>query len=66
MNPDFTLHDHGNIWLLTALNDAAAAWTHEYLQGAMTYAGGIVIEHRFVSDIVEGIESFGLTIGEIA
>ncbi len=60
---DFTLTDHGTIAILYPDSDEARDWVSEYLPGTH-FGGGIVIEHRYVGPIVEGIWADGLSIGE--
>ena len=61
---DFSLADHGTIAILTPLTAAGREWREEHLPSdAMTWGQcGVVIEHRYVSDIVNGIVNDGLTI----
>jgi len=52
---DFELNDQGNVWLFTPISNAAVQWLRKKLPedaprwGACSY----VIEHRYISDIVE-------------
>lgn len=44
-------------------SDAGRAWVADHIPSdAMHWCGGIVIEHRFVNDIVEGAIADGLEI----
>jgi hypothetical protein len=65
-NPDFTLSRTGSLAILTPLSAAGNAWACSRLYHAETqfYAGGVVLEPRYVADIVEGIENDGLTVRE--
>lgn len=61
--PDFSFLDEGTIAVLTPQTDAARAWVDEHIDpDHMQWAGGVVIEHRFVLDIITGLDSEGLTI----
>ncbi|MGZ5648786.1 MAG: hypothetical protein ACXWG8_00505 [Usitatibacter sp.] len=62
---DFDFSDHGSICILTPLTPEAREWRREYLpDDAMTWGrGGVVIERRYVSDILDGISIAGLSVG---
>ncbi|MGZ5078638.1 MAG: hypothetical protein ACXWHZ_03725 [Usitatibacter sp.] len=62
---DFDFSDHGSICILTPLTPAAREWRAEYLPSdAQTWGrGGVVIERRYVSDILDGIDIAGLSVG---
>jgi hypothetical protein len=58
---DFLLNDEGTIFLLTPVTEAATEWANEYLPGdAMHFGDAIVVEHRFIRDIVDGFTNDGL------
>jgi hypothetical protein len=63
---DFRLQDEGTIMILHPCNDEASGWIEDHLYGeelAPTWwGGGVVIEHRYVLDILTGIESDELTV----
>lgn len=61
---DFTLQDEGSIVVLHPGNDAASNWidNHLYTEQTQWWGGGIVIERRYVEDILDGIDSEGLTV----
>jgi len=61
--PDFRLIDAGTIAVLTPQTDAGTDWVEEFIpDDHQQWAGGVVIEHRFVLDILTGIEGDGLTV----
>lgn len=62
---DFLLTDHGSIAVLVPQTDAAVEWAGEHLTHPETqqWAGGTVIEPRYVGNIVDGIQADGLTVG---
>jgi hypothetical protein len=63
MAADFTLQPEGTLAVLYAYSEAADTWCKEHLpDDAMRWAGGIVVEHRYVQDIVAGIAEDGLTV----
>lgn len=60
---DFIVNNHGTLFTLHPLTPAAQEWIEEHLpEDRMHWAGGVVIEHRFVQDIVAGIQADGLTV----
>jgi len=61
--PDFILIDHGSITILRGATDAAKDWISDNLpDDALTHAGGVVIEPRFIDAIVSGLLADNLTI----
>jgi hypothetical protein len=61
--PDFHLQDEGAIAILFPRTRVAADWVAANLASdALTWAGGIVIEHRFVADILTGVHDAGLAV----
>lgn len=60
---DFTLENHGSIVLLQPHTEAARAWVSEHIpDDAMIWGTSIVVEPRYVSDIVDGIAEDGLEV----
>jgi hypothetical protein len=60
---DFVVEDHGSIFLLRPLNDAARNWVEEHIgqdNGYQPYFPTVVIDHSCISDIVVGIQNDGL------
>lgn len=61
--PDFLVENHGTIFLLQPLTPAALSWIEEHLpEDRLTFAGAVVVEHRFIADIVRGAIADGLVI----
>ena len=62
--PDFLVEDHGSIFLLSPQSDPARAWIDEHIsrEGFQPYWPIVVIEHRYISDIVERIQNDGLAV----
>jgi hypothetical protein len=61
--PDFLVENHGTIFLLQPLTPAANSWIEENLPADhMTFGGAVVIEHRFVVDIIRGAIADGLVV----
>jgi hypothetical protein len=61
---DFLVEDHGSIFLLSPQTDPARIWIDEHInrEGFQPYWPVVVIEHRYVSDIVAGIQNDGLEV----
>lgn len=66
VTPDFYLENHGTVFLLRPRNDAASSWLDDniYSENAeQTWFGdALVIEPRYVDDIVLGIIDAGLEV----
>ena len=61
---DFLFADHGSVTLLTPITAGARAWIIEHVSQDVTYFGrSVVIEPRYVDDILAGIDGDGLTVG---
>lgn len=60
---DFTLNDHGSIFILTPLSETANSWCDEYLpDDAQRWGAGYVVEPRYIEPIVSGIVADGMSI----
>ena len=60
---DFAVENHGSIFLLKPLTPSATSWIEEHIgqdNGYQPYFPTVVVEHRYVSDIVRGIQDAGL------
>lgn len=63
MPADFTVQNEGSIFLLRPLTEAARDWVAEHIPAdAQTFGDAIVIEHRYIGDIVDGAQRDGLTV----
>jgi hypothetical protein len=63
--PDFLVENHFTIFLLTPLTPAARFWVQENLpdeSDRIDFAGSIVVEHRYIADIVRGAIADGLSV----
>lgn len=61
---DFRVANHGSIALVTPQTAAARAWVDEHLpEDHLTFGGGVVVEPRYLDDILEGITVDGLSLG---
>ena len=58
--PEFTVENHGSIFLLQPQNKQAVDWVKEHIghgNGFQPYFPKIVVEHRYISDMVAGIRN---------
>ena len=63
--PDFVVQNHGSILLLIPRTISAKTWVEQNIgkdNGYQPYWPTVVIEHRYVADIVAGIEGDGLAV----
>jgi hypothetical protein len=64
---DFSLLDEGTICLLTPRSESARNWIDEHIgqdNGFQPYYPTVVIEHRYVGAILEGIAADGLAVSQ--
>ena len=60
---DFIVENHGTIFLLQPLTPAATSWIQENLpEDHMTFGSAVVVEHRYIADIVRGAIADGLEV----
>jgi hypothetical protein len=59
---DFFLAHHGSISTLLPMTPDAKQWVDENVPDPMYWGGSIVIEPRYVDDIVAGIREEGLIV----
>jgi len=60
---DFLVVNHGSLVMLTPLTQAAKDWCEEHLPEDRQYFGrGVVVEPRYIGDIVDGIVNDGLVV----
>jgi len=62
IRPDFTVENHGSIFLLQPQNKKAIDWVDEHIghgNGFQPYSPAIVVEHHYIADIVAGIRNDG-------
>jgi len=61
--PDFICENHGSLFLLFPLCQSAQSWVEEHLPTDVQWFGNaVVIEHRYVWAILEGIQNDGLAV----
>jgi hypothetical protein len=60
---DFLCENHGSIFLLRPLSQPAQSWINENISSdAQWFGNGVVIEHRYIWAILEGIQNDGLAV----
>lgn len=65
MNADFTVENHGSVFLLRPQSVAAKHWVEERIgedNGYQPYWPTVVVEHRYIRNIVVGIQADGLKV----
>ena len=57
---DFTVTNHGSIVLVKPLTDECNDWLVEHVSDeAQWFGGALVVEPRYVEDLIEGLEEAG-------
>jgi len=60
---DFLCENHGSVFLLRPLTQPAQSWIEENLPSdAQWFGNGVVVEHRYIWAILEGIQNDGLAV----
>jgi hypothetical protein len=63
---DVAVQNGGTIFVVHAQTEAGEQWIDENLpDDAMSFGGGIVVEHRYIDDIVAGMRADGLTVAPL-
>jgi hypothetical protein len=65
IQPDFGVENHGSIFLLKPLTVLATSWVEKHIgedNDFQPYFPTIVMEYRFIGEIVDGILSDGLAV----
>ena len=58
---DFEVENHGSLFLLRPMTSAAWNWAEQHLpEDAQMFGQAYAVEHRYIADIVEGIQADGL------
>ena len=62
--PDFVVENHGSIFLLQPRTPAAISWIEEHIgdNGFQPYYPTVVVEHRYIADIVHRAQADGLVV----
>jgi hypothetical protein len=58
---DARVEDHGTVHLVRPLSEAALDWLEEHTGGAW-FGGALVVEHRYVADLVAGMRDAGFVV----
>ncbi len=60
---DFLVNHQGIIAILTPRSEAAQDWLETNLSGRVSWQGdGVVVEHRYLADLLEGIQQGGFSV----
>lgn len=60
---DIKVENHGSIFLLCPRSEPGRDWLREHTYAdALTWAGAVVVEPRYVEDIVRGAQDDGLEV----
>jgi len=62
---DFELQNHGSIFLLIPQTLSARIWIDDHIgkdNGFQPHYPTVVVEHRYIADIVRGIHNDGLAV----
>jgi hypothetical protein len=61
---DFQVQDEGTLTVLYPRTDAARQWLAEHVleEDTQRWAGGVVIEHRYVRDILDAVDRDGFCV----
>lgn len=60
--PDFRVQNEGSIFLLHVLSGDAKEWVKENIGECQWFGCAVVVEHRYIATIVEGIQADGLSV----
>ena len=61
--PDIQVENHFSLFLIRPLSDRARAWIQRFVQpDALYFGSALVVEPRFVGDLIEGMVTSGLTL----
>ena len=65
MNPDVLIRDEGTVWIFNPLTPVAQQWFAEHVQSEswQLLRTSLVVEHRFVMSLIQGIMDAGFDIG---
>jgi len=65
MTPDLTVQNEGSIFLLRQHSAAGRDWMNEHIaisEETQMWGDAVVVEHRYIGDIIAGARSDGLTV----
>jgi hypothetical protein len=60
---DAFVENHFSIFLVRPVSSAATEWLRENVaEDSQWFGGALVVEHRYISDLVEGMKLHGLAV----
>lgn len=60
---DVSVENHGTLFLVRSQTDAGKQWMDEHLpEDAQMFGDAVAVEHRYIGDIVRGMQGDGLTV----
>ena len=60
---DIRIANHGSLFTATPVTDAGRDWIDENVGGeTQWWCGGLVVEHRFIDNLVDGMVGDGLEV----
>lgn len=62
LGPDFTIENHGTLFLFTPLTPAAREWINENVEEPRFWGNALVVEHRYARPLGNAIFIDGLEI----
>jgi hypothetical protein len=65
IQPDFVVENHGSIFPLKPQSVPTISWIAEHIdqdKGYQPHFPAVIVEHRYVADIVAGIQNDGLDV----
>jgi hypothetical protein len=63
LDGDIRISNQGSIFMVYPLSDAGTEWLDEHIGEESTwFGGGLAVEHRYIEDLVEGMQGDGLTV----
>lgn len=63
MAPDVRVDNQGSVFLVHADSETARQWCDENLpDDTMRFGAAYVVEHRFIRDVVHGMQTDGLMV----
>jgi hypothetical protein len=62
---DALVSEHGSIYLVRPMSDAANAWIDENVQDdAQWFGHSLAVEHRYILALIEGMQASGLNVAK--
>jgi len=62
---DALVSGHGSIYLVRPVSEAATEWISENVQeDAHWFGGSLAVEHRYILDLIDGMQANGLNLAQ--